>query len=247
MDEQKPKRDYLLPVSILIAAVLVAVALIYNAGKKADNNPAAANPAANSGAPTMSAKDIDLSSVDFQGNQNASATLVEYGDYQCPFCARFFEQTEPALKTAYFDTGKVKFAYKDMAFLGPESLAAAQAASCAQDQGKFWQYHDALFNTEIKEEQTTGRSENTGNLNRALFLSLANGLGLNATDFASCLDSNKYKDKVTKETAEANAVMGADKASTPSFFLNGQLLFQGAYPLANFQQAIDQVLAGLNK
>ncbi len=141
----------------------------------------------------------------------------------------------------------MKFVYKDMAFLGPESQASAEAASCAQDQGKFWEYHDAIFNTEAKEDQTddgkvNGSSENSGNLTRALFISLAKGLGLNTVDFASCLDSNKYKDRIQKETVEASAVMGRDKASTPSFFMDNQLLFQGALPFSSFQQAIDQVL-----
>ncbi len=238
MEPEKQKRDYILPASILIAALMVAVALVYNTGKK--NEDQNTNPA---GSETAAPGNIDLSAVTFQGSSYASATLVEYGDYQCPYCGQFFEQTEPTLKSTYIDTGKVKFAFKDMAFLGPESVAAAEAASCAQDQGKFWEYHDALFTAKMKDYENSKGSENDGIFSRAFFISTAQSLGLNVADFTSCIDSNKYANKVQGETAEASAVMGKDKASTPSFFLDGQLLFQGALPFSSFQQAIDQVLA----
>ena len=140
----------------------------------------------------------------------------------------------------------MKFAYKDMAFLGPESVAAASAAACAQDQGKFWEYHDALYDVEVKEDETddgkvNGSSENSGNLTRVLFIALAQKLALNGTDFTACFDSKKYESKVQASTAEAGVLMGQN-ASTPSFFLNGKLLFQGALPFSSFKQALDKEL-----
>lgn len=241
MEPEKQKRDWLLPASILIAALMVTVALVYNTGKGAT----AGNQNQN-GADAVKTGNIDLSSVFFSGKSDAPLTLLEYGDYQCPYCARFFEQTEPSLNSEYIATGKVKFAYKDMAFLGPESVAAASAAACAQDQGKFWEYHDALYDIEAKEDETddgkvNGSSENSGNLTRALFLTLAKKLSLNETDFAACLDSKKYESRVQASTAEAGVLMGQN-ASTPSFFLNGKLLFQGALPFSSFKQALDQAV-----
>jgi protein-disulfide isomerase len=241
MEPEKQKRDYILPASILIAALMVVIALVYSAGKNAGDP--AENP---KGPAALAPGKIDVSSVAFLGKSDAPGTLLEYGDYQCPYCGRFFEETEPLIIKEYVDTGKVKFGYKDMAFLGPESVAAAEAAACAQDQGKFWEYHDALYAAEIKEDETddgevNGSAEGSGNLARALFLALAKGLGLNESDFAACLDSKKYESRVQSSTAEAGAVMG-DKASTPTFFMNGKLLFQGAYPFASFKQAMDQIL-----
>ncbi len=241
MEPEKQKRDWLLPVSILIAGLMITVALIYNAGN--GGTPGNQN---QNGAEAAQAGDIDLSSVAFSGKSDAPLTLLEYGDYQCPYCARFFEQTEPSINSEYIATGKVKFAYKDMAFLGPESVAAASAAACAQDQGKFWEYHDALYNIEAKEDETddgkvNGSSENSGNLTRALFVALAQKFSLNATDFTACFDSKKYESRVQASTAEAGILMGQN-ASTPSFFLNGKLLFQGALPFSSFKQALDKEL-----
>ncbi|MEK7629842.1 MAG: thioredoxin domain-containing protein [Patescibacteria group bacterium] len=237
--EQKQKRDYLLPASILIAAVLISTALIYNVGKKSDGS---GNLNANlGGAPTNAIQPdaIDLSDVFISGNKNAPITLIEYGDYQCPFCARFFSETESKIKSAYVDTGKVRFVYKNFAFLGPESLTSAEATLCAADQGKFWEYHSAIFQTEIEEAKTNPRTENSGNLNRTLFLGLAKNFNLDITAFTSCIDSEKNKNKIQKETIEAEAVL--TNPSTPSFFLNGTPI-QGAQPFSVFQQIIEATL-----
>lgn len=109
------------------------------------------------------------------GAANAPVTLIEYGDYQCPFCARYFEQVEPVLRAQYIDTGKVKMVFRNFAFLGPESVASAEAAACAAAQGKFWEYHEALYAAEAKDGQ-----ERNGNLDRQEFLQLAEDLKLTA-------------------------------------------------------------------
>src|SRR3990167_3005650 len=95
-----------------------------------------------------------VSSEDFVlGDQNAPVTIIEYGDYQCPFCGKFFKETEPTLRENYIKTGKVKFVYRDFAFLGQESLWAANAAQCAGEQGKFWEYHDYLYGNQNGENK----------------------------------------------------------------------------------------------
>jgi protein-disulfide isomerase len=109
------------------------------------------------------------------GDPNAPVTFIEYGDYQCPFCARFFTDVEPLIKDQYVKTGKVKMIFRSYPFLGNESVLAAQAAECAKDQGKFWEYHDALYTAESQDAH-----ENNGNLNRDLFLTLAQNLHLDA-------------------------------------------------------------------
>lgn len=109
------------------------------------------------------------------GQANAPVTVIEYGDYQCPFCARWFETIEPQLKSTYVDTGKVKFIFRNYPFLGAESEASAEAAECAKDQGAYWAYHNALYTAEAQDGH-----ENNGNLNKDLFVSIASDLKLNA-------------------------------------------------------------------
>jgi protein-disulfide isomerase len=121
-----------------------------------------------------------------------------------------------------------------MAFLGPESVEAAEASECAKDQGKFWAFHDALFVAEIADGQ-----EHNGNLNRALFVKLAGDVGLEVGAFGKCYDDNKYADVVAQETAGAR---GAGVNATPTVFV-GEQMIQGAQPFAVFQAAIDSALA----
>lgn len=228
-------RDYFLPLSILVAGVMISGSIIYLVGSK--NAPVGAGGAANvgatvtppvaGGAPQISGRDVVL------GDPNAPVTFIEYGDYQCPFCARFFTQTEGQLREEYIKTGKVKMVFKNFQFLGPESYAAAEAAECAKDQSKFWAYHDALYMAE-----SADGTEHNGNLNRALFMKIVGDLGMDTGAFANCVDTKKYAAQVQKDTAEAQA-LGVN--STPTTFVNGQKL-QGALPYAQFKTAIDGLL-----
>jgi protein-disulfide isomerase len=179
-------------------------------------------------APTAEDRDVIL------GQADAPISIVQYEDFQCPFCGQYFSETEAQLRTAYVQTGKAKIVYRHLAFLGPESLAAAEASECAKDQSKFWEYHDALFTTEIADGK-----EHNGNLNRALFMKIAGDLKLDTTAFGSCIDSKKYADFVTKQTKEAGSKYGVQ--STPTIFVNDQKV-EGAYPFATFQQIIDGIL-----
>ena len=244
--EETRKRDYFLPISILIAGVLIAGALIYSTGKKtvgpaetkkADTGLVVQAPAAIQG--------VEIGDSVILGDQKASVTFIEYADYQCPFCTSFFKETEPLLIKDYVDKGNVKMVYKDFAFLDQfaggknESHLAAEAAACAADQGKFWDYHDLIFKTEIADQQANpGKSENNGNLNVEKLESLAQELGLNKNQFNSCLESNKYKDKIQKEVVEAQAL---GVKATPTFFINGQK-FEGALPYPQFKATIDNLL-----
>lgn len=232
-DQTLKKRDPFLPASIIVAAIVIAGAVIYSTGQRevakqpallTDNEPAA-------GAGLNSLIDDDV----VLGDSNAPVEVVEFGDYQCPFCGRFFNNVEPRLISEYVETGKVKFVYRDFAFLGPESLAAALASQCAAEQGKFWEYHDKLFRAEI----TDGR-ENNGNLSPAFMKSLAAELGLNGGQFARCLDTRKYQTEIDKdyEDGVANGVNG-----TPATFVSGKLM-SGALPYSVFKSAIDNALKG---
>lgn len=224
-------KEYFLPISILVAGVLISGSVLYSVGLK--NQPTVQN--GPSAPETVTGTELDLTKDDVVlGDLKAPVTLIEYSDFQCPYCGRFFSQSEPQILEEYVKTGKVKFVYRHFAFLGPESQAAANAVECAKDGGKFWQYHDEIFKEEILDGQ-----EHNGNLNQVLFSKIAAKVGLNKTDFASCLDSDKYAGKVENDYTVAQK---AGVQATPTVFVNGRKL-EGALPYAQFRAAIEQALA----
>src|SRR3989344_7364743 len=228
---EKKQGDYFLPISVLIAGVIIAGAVVYSAGLSGNDNETAALSPGEGVLPVGTAPEIGDDVI--LGDPDAPVTLVEFGDYQCPFCGRFFSQTEPLLRKDYIETGKIKMVYKDLAFLGPESVAAAEAAECARDHGKYWIYHDALFEEEIRD----GREHN-GNLNKALFMDIASSLELDLSAFETCVDSRKYKVEVEGDIQEARAI-GAN--STPTVYVNDVMIL-GAQPDSVFKDAIDKAL-----
>src|ERR1035441_2924538 len=100
----------------------------------------------------------------YLGNPNATVTVIQYGDYQCPYCEAFFQNTWPQLKAEYVDTGKIRFSFQDYAFLGPDSTTAAMAAHCAGDQYRFWQYHDYLYLHQGRSEEHTSELQSLRHL-----------------------------------------------------------------------------------
>ncbi len=168
----------------------------------------------------------------YLGNPNAKLTMVEFADFQCPFCGRFQKETFPTLKKEYIDTGKVKFVYMDFAFLGQESKDAAEAANCAAEQGKFWQYHDEVFANQ--------NGENQGNFNKINLEKFATNAGLNLDQFKSCVAQNKYDAQISasQKLGQKYGISG-----TPGFLI-GKEFINGAAPLDNFEQVIDTELNG---
>ncbi len=166
-----------------------------------------------------------------KGNPNAKVTVVEFADYQCPFCERFHKEVYAPIMKDYVDTGKVKFVYKNLAFLGKESTDAANAALCAKEQNKFWEYHDYLFDHQSGENQGAFSPDN--------LKGFALEVGIEPTQFATCLDNAKYNDQVDADVAEANK-NGFN--STPSTAV-GTVPIIGAQPYTAFKSAIDKELA----
>lgn len=163
-----------------------------------------------------------------RGSDKAPVTLIEFSDFQCSFCRKFWQTTLPLIEKKYISTGKVKFVYRHFAILGKHSVASAQAAECAGEQGKFWPYHDKLFAS-----AASPFAFSDGKLK-----GYARDLGLSTQRFNQCLDSGKYLKKVEGETATA-AFLGA--RGTPAFLLNGQLI-TGAQPFEVFEAAIEKEL-----
>lgn len=245
------KKDRFLPVSIIVAAVVIGGALIFTtmyrggsgSGAGAANIGGAANPSAAAQQPAAAAANtsvMQLGSRDaILGNANAPVTMIEYGDYQCPFCGtEFFAQTEPLIVQNYVNTGKVRFVFRDFAFLGAESDAAANAAQCAEDQNKLWAYHDALYTAKVADD-AKGGSEDDGFFSTAELLKLGQQVGLDMSTFTSCVQNNSDASIVTQEKTAATA-QGVD--STPTFYINGTQIL-GAQPYAQFQAAIETALA----
>jgi protein-disulfide isomerase len=167
------------------------------------------------------------------GDPNAPVKLIEYADFQCPYCMRYSQETEPKIVEQYVKTGKVFYEYRSVGgFIGPESAAAAEAAYCAGDQGKFWEYHDALFS------HWTG--ENVGDFASDKLLQYAQSVGLDQAAFSECLSSSKYAARVQQDASNARA---DGVQATPSFLVNGKLI-EGAEPFSVFQKAIDAALQG---
>lgn len=235
---REPSKDRFLAISIIVAAIIIGGSVVFATMRGGSPNPAATGPIQNAPAPTAQAPLPPIGGRDvILGNPNAPVTLIEYGDYQCPFCGRVFTQVEPQLRTDYINTGKVKMVFRNFQFLGQESVAAGEAAECAEDQNKFWDYHDALYAAKIK-DVSNGGSENDGFFSRAKFLKLAQQVGLNVPLFTACIDSNKYADQIQKDRDAANAI-GVN--STPTSYVNGQEIL-GAQPYSAFQTVIEAAL-----
>lgn len=169
------------------------------------------------------------------GSPTAPITIIEFGDYQCHQCYNWFHNTKPAIFENYVDTGRVNFIFVDMAFLGRDSPKAAQASYCAEDQGKYWEYHDLLYLSQ--EPQIDNGWANPERLKAFAF-----NLGLDMELFENCLDSGKYSKRVQFNIDEAkkHGING-----TPGFFIvgpDGQQKISGAQPYSVFKLVLDSMI-----
>lgn len=185
------------------------------------------------------------------GDPNAPITIEEFADFQCPFCERFHQETEPLLKQYYVDTGKVHFIYRSMGNFVSDNIArgkgtpattesrdAALAAYCAGDQNKFWDMHAHLFANVL--------GEDAGSFTDKRLKAIAETVGLDTAAFNSCYDSGKYLDRIQKDAEDGQA---ANVNGTPGFLVtyavNGETktkLIEGAQPFSTFQTELEAML-----
>ncbi len=169
------------------------------------------------------------------GNPNAPITMVEFGDYQCTFCSKFFHETENPIITNYIKTGKVKVLFKDFIILGQDSRNAANAAHCANDQKLFWEYHSMLYNN--------WAGENTGWADLAHLHEFANTLGLDMDVFSTCMSDLKWNELVNLSSKDGQKL---GVSGTPTFFVidqnNDVIKIVGAQHYDVFKQIFDSVL-----
>jgi len=225
------------PLAILVAAAMVSGSVLYvgSGGLPAANIGDTVVPVAQDDAPVAIEDPSELfSDKDASvGNENAKVTIVEFSDFQCPFCRSFFNGTYSELKKEYIDTGKARLVFRHYPLpFHDAARPSAIAAECAGDQGKFWQMHDKIFAEQ--EKKGTG----TVAYGVAELKTWAAQIGLNTGQFNTCLDSEKYGEKVDADTS-AGSAYGVN--GTPSFFINGKLLV-GAQPFAQFKALIDAEL-----
>jgi protein-disulfide isomerase len=223
------------PLAIIIAGLMVSSSIVY-VGKFGTATIAQA-PQAVAGddttAPVVDPKTLLGANDPSIGSADAKVTIVEFSDFQCPFCRAFFEDTYAQLKKTYIDTGKARLVFRHFPLsFHPAAKPAALAAQCANDQSKFWQYHDKIF---IEQAKKGNGTVEFGSTELKLW---ASQLGLNMETFNSCFDSAKYAKDIEDDIQVGS---NAGVSGTPSFFINGKLLV-GAQPFSAFQKAIDAEL-----
>jgi protein-disulfide isomerase len=180
---------------------------------------------------------LSIQGENFRGNSGASVAMIEYADFECPFCGKYAREVYPKILDEYVKTGKVKLFYRDLPLpMHPHALAAARAARCAGEQGKYWEMHDSLFASQTA-------------LSDSALQDRAQTLGLDTTEFKRCLSSGKYADEIQKSLSEAEKL---GVRGTPTFFLgtvdpNGDVvkigkIIVGARPYETFKAALDDLL-----
>jgi protein-disulfide isomerase len=203
----------LIAAMVIVAVVVIAILVVLTRGR--------------SPAPTTAQLEGES-----MGAADAPVVVVEYADYQCPYCRQFAMGAEQQLVTDYVDTGKVRFIFRNFAFIGNESFLAAEAAQCAADQGQFWAYHDLLFDKQ--------GAENSGVFSASNLKDYAASLGLDTTRFNQCLNSGRYLSLVRQQSSQAQQT---GISSTPTLMVNGQVVQNGSsYP--TLQAAIEAALKG---
>ena len=219
---------------VLIGAFFMLSGKTTGTGNVVANNP----PTGNLPTPTPQAVEVSADDDAVMGKKNAPVTIIEFSDYQCPFCRKFWQDTLPSIKRDYLDTGKVQFVYRDFPLsFHPMAQPSAEAANCAREKdgdAGYYKMHDKIF-----EEQMVldgGTVQSTVQFTNDDLKNWAKEIGY---DIDSCLDSGKYTQEVQKDFADGGA---SGVQGTPGFFINGKPL-SGAQPYAAFKQIIDAELA----
>lgn len=220
--DERRKRQRWIAIGVVAVGLIILVVLIYLVTRPtplAVKNVSTTQPAGASGTAWGGSKD------------QAKVLIVEYSDFQCPFCGRHALTTLPALAERYGNNPNVRYEFHPYAFIGPESKDAASAALCAAEQEKFWPLHDTIFANQ--------NGENAGTFSKANLKKIAEAVGLDMGAFNDCFDSGRLMKDVNNYLTEAQK-LGVQ--STPTFYINGKQ-FLGALPAQDFYTAIDQALA----
>jgi len=233
---------------VIIAAIVIGISVAgIAAALMVSSSGVPATVSNEKSAPTQSAEQIttqllspSVASAPALGSNDAKVTIVEFGDYQCTWCHRWHEGTKDTLIADYVNTGKVRFLFKDFPINDLSDRAsslAAEASYCAADQGKYWEYHDEVYNN--------WEGENTGWVTRASLEQFAKDAGVtDISAFSDCLDSGKFT-SVVRDNYNLARSIGLD--ATPSFIvlIQGETpqLMRGAHPYSTFERVVNEAYA----
>ncbi|MEK7642521.1 MAG: DsbA family protein [Patescibacteria group bacterium] len=224
------EKDWSIPASILLGSIIIAISISVGANKIAGGSPLA------KGAVVQGQQNLPAEKVDLEDRLYAPSIgkgkveVVEFTDFQCPFCQKFFEETYTSIKAKYIDTGKVKFIVRHFPLsFHKNAQKASEAAECAHRQGRFFPYHDILF--------SKGQSDGAG-LDIVDLKKYASDLGLDTAKFNKCLDNGEAEAAVKQDFDAGNK---AGVSGTPTFFINGKRVV-GALPLADFEKELETAL-----
>lgn len=220
---KKNQRKYMFIIMPVVAVAVGIGALAFSQGESKQND-------------VISSSELMLGGSPILGDPNASVTFVEWGDYQCTYCHRFHTDTKDSVFSNFVDSGKIRFAFRDFPLNGPASVLAAEASYCAGDQGKYWAYHDELYNN--------WEGENTGWVTTYNLKKFASNVSLDIDTFDKCLQSEKYKQKVLSNYKVGQSI-GVN--ATPTFLVidkqgNVQAI-RGAQPYTVFEQVLKERLS----
>lgn len=243
MPNSNTRKSALIPLLIAAAAALIAIGFVAVPQLSSNNDaPPATEPRARSEAdttdstapsvaPTPEAATMARRQQDdplAMGKKDAPVVLVEYSDFQCPFCGRFARETKPKLIQKYVRSGTLRIEWRDFPYLGEESKLAARAGRAAANQGKFWKFHDAMYADQPR--------PNSGLLTPSRLTEIAGKLGLNKAKFRTDL-SGQASEKAVKADLDEGIAIGV--TGTPAFLINGRAIM-GAQPTDIFEQAIEE-------
>lgn len=268
MSDEKKRFEVSSPLAIIIAGGLIALAIFLKdssvLGTIKGGNPSTTPGATLTPTAATVAKSLKVGDSVTLGNPKAKVTVYIFSDFQCPYCAAAegadnalaksfkaqgsWEASEPKLKE-YANAGKILLVFKNYPFLGgdpklnDESGWAANAAMCANEQGKFWEMHNMIFSKQPV-DASGNPQENKGAFTKDKLKGMAKDLGLDTQKFNDCLDGSKYQAQIVSEKAEGDAAakeLGQPGLGTPAYFINGELT-SGAVPWSVLQPLIDQKL-----
>jgi len=233
LSQQQILYTLLLVATFLVGYLLATVQYLKNPAQKAVETGSPSAQAGQQGQPDPNkVYDVGIGHFPIKGNDSAKVTVVEFADFRCPFCEKFFTDTEPQLMKEYVNTGKVKFAFRNYQFLGPASVVAGNSAECANEQGKFWDMYEYLYKNQPPESDTSMYTADN-------LAQIAGTLGMDTGKFKSCMDSSKFQKNIDQDMSDGQKI---SVSATPTFFVNGKQIL-GAQPYANFKALIDAELA----
>lgn len=227
---------YILGFLLLVASFLIGVLITKVSYLEGNGGTAVTQPTDDgSGAVEITGPvDVKEGHLPVLGNKDAKVTIIEFSDFQCPFCKTLFDESLAKIKKDFVDTGKAKFAYRHypLTSIHPNAQKTAEASECANEQGKFWEYHDKLFTYQADWEALTGEALD------AKLSEYAVAVGIDSAQLLECVSTNKFADKVAEDIAEGTNV-GVD--GTPATFING-IRISGAVPYEEFKAEIEKAL-----